>query len=100
MPTPRLGMRERPIEFAGLGIERTEWQRPITDASYRYYLGIVSSCKNLIRFFEVLVSQSGFDHFHSRLTQEPDDPLPGNAGKEGSIWDWCKNHAIFGHKNI
>src|SRR5208283_624053 len=93
-------MREFPVEFSGLLIERAELKLTVPDPSHGNYLGIVSGRENLICLLKVLVSESRLDYLHSCSAQEPDHPLSSDACKKCSIRDRCQHYAIFGHEDI
>src|SRR3984885_5076701 len=94
------GVRERPIKFSSLGVDRAERKNTVADASHWNHLGIVSSRENLICFFKVLISESFLDHVHAILAQQPNYSLTGNASQEGSVRNRREHDTILRHEDI
>src|SRR5712692_1458492 len=93
-------MRECPVEFSRLRVERTKLQWSVADPSYRDYLRVVSSSKNLVRLFEVRIDEGFLDNGYAGLAQQADDPLACNAGQKGSVRNRCEHHTILCHENV
>jgi len=93
-------MCERPIEFSSLGVDRTEGQSAVANASHRDHLGIVSRRKDFICLLEILVRQSLLDYIYSALTQQTDHPLARYPSEKRAIRNGRKHYTIFRHENI
>src|ERR1700733_725438 len=93
-------MRERPIKFSSLGVQRAEGESAVADASRRNHLGIVSTRENLVRLFKILIGESFLHHRYATLAQQPDYPLAGDAGKKCSVGNRREYNAVLRHENI
>src|SRR5580704_10596209 len=93
-------MRECPIKFSCLGVQRTEGERTVADAGDRNDLGIVSGGKDFIGLLEFLVGEGLLDHGHTTITQQADGSLASDARQECPVWDRSKHNSIFSHKYV
>src|SRR4051812_44065790 len=72
-------MRERPIEFTRLAIQRPRLQGALADAGDRQHLGGVATGENLVGALEIGILHHGLDHRDAGLPHQLDDALTGDA---------------------
>src|SRR5271157_257217 len=93
-------MRECPIEFSSLSVQRAKGQASVTDPRDRNHLGIISGRENLVCLLEILVAKSLLDHINATLAQQPDYPLAGNAREESTIRNRREHNSVFRHEHV
>src|ERR687886_220582 len=69
------GVREGPIEFAGLVEDRTRLEVAALDADHGHDLAEIPGREDLVGVQELAIGQRPFVHRDARLAQEPDDAL-------------------------
>src|ERR1700733_1700854 len=93
-------MRECPIKFSRLGVQRADGESAVVDASRRNHLRIVSARENLVRPFKILIGESFLYHRYATLAQQSDYPLAGDARQKCSVGNRREYNSVLGHENI
>src|SRR5208283_2239870 len=93
-------MSEFPIERARHLVDGTLLQRPLVNTCHRRDFLKIAGRENLVRCFEIIISQRCFHDIDARAAQETDDALACHAVEESSIGYWSENDAVLDHESI